>query len=345
MSKTNVIAIDLAKSVFQVCVFSASMQVISNKSMSRSRLKVWLAKQLPAQIAMEACASAHYWGRLAQSYGHQVILVPPRLVTPYRQGHKTDGNDALAIGIASQQPQLKAVGVKTLDQQALQSTQRVQQHLSDQLTATGNSLRALLLEFGLVIGKGIAQLRRSVPAYLEDGDNALPMGARHSLGLLWESWQRLCEELKQAHRQLQNDSAANAHCRRLQALTGIGYHNAVGLYLCLGDGQHFKNGREAAACIGVTPKQYSSGGKVRLGGIGRYRGVQRLRSTLIVGSHAVVNALHRRGPKDHTEQWLKALIERRGPGRAAVALANRNIRTAWAMLRYGTDYQPQPLAA
>jgi transposase len=126
---------------------------------------------------------------------------------------------------------------------------------------------------------------------------------------------------------------------------GIGYKNAVALYLRLGDGQHFKNGREAAACVGVTPRQHSSGGKVRLGGIGRYRGDQRLRSSLIVGCRALVNALQRRAPKNQTEQWLQQLIDRRGPGRAAVALANRNIRTAWAMLRHATAYQPQAIEA
>ena len=126
--------------------------------------------------------------------------------------------------------------------------------------------------------------------------------------------------------------------------TGIGPKNAIGLYIRIGNGAHFKNGREAAACTGLTPKQASTGGKVRLGSIGKFKGDQRLRSSLITGAMSVVNALNKRPPRNAKEQWLKALIERRGPGRAAVALANKNVRTAWAMLRHNSAYQSTPLA-
>jgi len=344
MNEFRVIAIDLAKTVFQVCLINRAGKVVWNRGMSRRQLAAFLAKQPPAVVAMEACGGAHHWGRLAQTGGHQVRLIPPKRVTPYRQGHKTDGNDALAIGIASQQPQLKTVGVKSLEQQGLQTTKRVHEHLSDQLTATGNALRALLAEFGLVLPKGIASLRRRVPELLEDADNGLSMTARHSLAVAWQQWQTQAGALAEAEQLLRAYSTCLEPCCRLQALEGIGYKNAVGLYLRLGDGQHFRNGREAAACIGLTPRQHSSGGKVRLGGIGRHRGDQRLRSSLIVGCRAAVNALQRRTPRTATELWLQTLIERRGPGRAAVALANRNIRTAWAMLRHATEYQPQVLA-
>ena len=345
MSKPRVIAIDLAKSVFQVCLFGASMQVLSNRSMSRAKLRALLVRQQPAHVVMEACGTAHFWARLAQTHGHRVTLLPPKLVTPYRQGQKTDGNDALAIGIASQQPQIKTAAVKTVEQQALQSVKRIQEHLSDQLTASGNALRALAAEFGLMIAKGTASLKRRLPEILEDAENALPMTARHGLALLWTNWQQLQVQRGEAERQLRHYAQTLEPCRRLQAIEGIGYKNAVALYLRLGDGQHFKNGREAAACVGVTPRQHSSGGKIRLGGIGRYRGDQRLRSSLIVGCRAVVNALKNRPPRNATEQWLQALIERRGAGRAAVALANRNIRTAWAMLCHATPYQPQEVSA
>ena len=345
MNKTRVVAIDLAKSVFQVCVFDTSMRVQSNRTMNRSRLARFLVRQAPAQVAMEACGGAHHWGRLAQACGHTVVLLAPRQVSPYRQGQKTDGNDALAIGIASQQTRLKTVALKNLEQQGLQSAKRVQEHLSDQLTATGNLLRGLLTEFGLVLAKGTASLKRRLPEILEDAENELPPAARHSLALVWTSWQHLAGQLALAERRLQGYSAVLEPCRRLEALEGIGYKNAIGLYLRLSDGSHFKNGREAAACVGVTPRQYSSGGKVRLGGIGHHRGDERLRSALIVGCRAAVNAVQRRAPRNATECWLKQLVERRGPGRAAVALANRNIRTAWAMLRQATEYQPKSIAA
>lgn len=345
MNNHKLIAIDLAKSEFQVCVFDKRIKVLSNKSMRRKALIRYLAKQPPSLVAFEACGGSHYWGRLAQSLGHTVSMIPPRQVTPYRQGHKTDGNDALAIGIASQQPELKTVGVKTLEQQSLQCDKRVQEHLSDQLTATGNLLRALVGEFGLVIPKGVAALRRELPWMLEDGENGLPDAMRQSLSLAWQQWLSLAKQLAQSERLLAQRVRQLEPCRKLAALEGVGDKNAIGLYIRIGNGQHFKNGRETAACVGVTPKQYSSGGKVHLKGIGKFKGDQRLRSSLIVGARAAVNALRKRPPRNTKEQWLKRLIERRGPGRAAVALANKNIRTAWAMLRNNTAYKPQPLTA
>lgn len=343
MNNLRVIAIDLAKSTFQACLFDRHMQVLSNRSMSRTALVKFLLKQSPALVAMEACGRAHYWARKAQSFGHRAVLLPPKQVTPYRQGQKHDGNDALAIGIASQQPQLKTVGVKTLEQQGLQSEKRIQEHLSDQRTATGNLLRGLLAEFGLEIPKGVAALKRALPEYLADAENALPMPLRASLAAAWELWQHQAALLESSEQALAQRANSLAPCRALLALEGVGDKNAVGLYLSLGNGQHFKNGREAAACIGMTPQQYSTGGQVHLMGIGKYRGDQRLRSSLIIGSRAAVNALVKREPRNTKEVWLKQLIERRGPGRAAVALANKNIRTAWSMLRHNTPYTAQAL--
>ncbi len=188
MNNTRVIAIDLAKTIFQICLFDRHGKVLSNCSMRRAALAKFLAKQVAALVVMEACGGSHHWGRKAQSCGHQVMIIPPKQVTPYRQGHKTDGNDALAIGIASRQPELKTVGVKSLDQQSVQSDKRVHEHLSDQLTATGNMLRALVAEFGIVIPKGIAALRRELPLILEDAENGLPLAMRESLYLAWQQW-------------------------------------------------------------------------------------------------------------------------------------------------------------
>jgi transposase len=343
MNNLRVIAIDLAKSTFQVCLFDRHMQVLSNRSMSRKALVKFLSKQSPALVAMEACGRAHYWARKAQGFGHRAVVLPPKQVTPYHQGQKHDGNDALAIGIASQQPQLKTVGVKTLEQQGLQGEKRIQEHLSDQRTATGNLLRGLLAEFGLEIPKGTAALKRALPEYLADAENALPMPLRASLALAWELWQHQEALLGNSEQALSKRANSLAPCRELLALEGVGDKNAIGLYLCIGDAQHFKNGREAAACIGMTPQQYSTGGRTQLMGIGKYRGDQRLRSSLIVGSRAAVNALAKREPRNTKELWLKQLIERRGPGRAAVALANKNIRTAWSMLHHHTPYTAQAL--
>jgi transposase len=340
MKQRNVIAIDLAKNSFQVCVMTRNGKVLSNKPMSRKQLETYLVKQAPAIVAMEACGGAHHWGRKAQACGHEGRLLSPRQVKPYRQGHKTDAKDALAIAIACLQPEVKYAGLMRLEQQSLQSDKRVQEHLSDQLTATGNLLRALVGEFGLVIPKGIAALKRRLPEILEDAENGLPLSVRESLHQAWLLWQHQAQALKALEQLLVRRVQQTPACAALERLESVGSKNAVGLYVALGDGRQYQNGREAAACIGVTPKQDSTGGKVKLGSIGKFTGNQRLRSSLLVGARAVVNAVARREPRNDKERWLKALIERRGPGRAAVALANKTVRTAWAMLYYQTPYQP-----
>lgn len=345
MNSTRVIAIDLAKNVFQVCLFDRHGAVLWNRSMRRDTLATFLARQAPALVAMEACGGAHHWGRKAVSFGHRVKIIAPRRVSPYRQGHKTDGNDALAIGIAARQARLKTVAVKSLEQQSVQCDQRVQQHLSDQLTATGNLVRALVAEFGVVIPKGIAALKRELPLILEDAENGLPMGMRESLFLAWQQWLALSSARLAAERLLQHRVQQLEPCQRLCKLPGVSTKNAIGLYVRLGAGDSFNNGREAAACTGLTPKQFSTGGKSRLGSIGKHCGDQRLRSSLIVGAHAMIQALQKRDPATGHEQWIKQLVQRRGAGRAAVAMANKTVRIAWAMLRYDRRYDANACAA
>ncbi len=344
MKSTRIIALDLAKNVFQVALLDRHGELASNKKVRRAALAKYLAKQAPAVVAMEACAGAHHWGRKAQAQGHQVKIIPPKRVTPYRQGHKTDGNDALAVGIAAQQTKLKTVGLKSLEQQSVQSDKRVQEHFSDQLTATGNLLRALVAEFGVVIPKGVSALKRELPVILEDAENGLPLSMRESLHLAWQQWRALAASLSDAERILSRRMQLLEPCQRLCALEGVGHKNAIGLYIRIGNGHHFKNGREAGACVGLTPKQSSTGGKTRLLGIGKFTGDQRLRASLIFGARSAVNQLMKRPARNAKEQWLKALIERRGPGRAAVALANKTVRTAWAMLTRGTEYRKTQLA-
>lgn len=343
MKDHRVIAIDLAKHVFQVCVLDKHDKLLSSKQMRRKPLAAYLAKQRPALVALEACGGAHHWGRLAERYGHRVVIIPPKYVKPYRQGHKTDKNDALAIGAAARRPKLKTVGVKSLEQQSVQSDKRVQEHLSDHLTATGNVLRSLVAEFGIVIPKGIPALQRELPKILEDGENGLPMGMRASLNVAWQQWQQQAADVKRCERILAQHMKTVEPCRRLEKLEGVGVKNAIGLYVALGRGDQFKNGREASACIGATPKQYSTGGEVHLMGIGKFNGNQRLRSSLIIGAWAAVRQLMKREPRTEKERWLKQLIERRGPGRAVVALVNKNIRTAWAMLHDNTEYRVKPI--
>ncbi len=339
MSQNNVIAIDLAKNVFDVCVVNKDSKIVSTKRLARRQLSKFLAHQAPSLIAMEACTGAHYWSRIAQAHGHQAVQVSARFVAAFRQGHKTDANDALAIAIAARQPKLKTTAVKTVDQQDLQSCHRVYEHLVEQRTAVSNMIRGLLAEFGIVFPKGFSALKRHVPLVLEDAENGLPFSFRETLDQAWQHWRYLAEEVERCKSRLLKRVQQDTQCSRLMALEGVGPMNALGLYVMLGDGHTFNNGRNAAACIGLTPKQHSSGGIVHLKGIGKKSGCKRLRSSLIQGAQAVITTLEKRPPRSEKERWLISLVERRGRGRAAVALANKTARTAWAMLRYDQDYR------
>ena len=347
MHKLNTIGIDLAKSSFHAYTINKNGQPGTDKSLSKLSMMKWLAKQKPSFVAFEACGSAHYWAQKATEMGHQVMLLSPKSVTPFRQGHKTDKQDARAIAVAATQPDMKTVAIKTVEQQGFQSIERIRQHYSDHLTGTSNLLRGLLYEFGITLSKGKAALNRKIPDILEDGENSLPYALRAQLHALFESYKSCAEQLAKIEKELFSLVNKQEDCKRLIKLEGIGPVNALGLWLSIGEqGGCFQNGREASACIGATPKQYTTGGVVVLGGIGKSNGNKRLRANLIQGALSVVKVLEKRPARNQKEKWLKALIERAGKRRAAVALVNKTIRTAWAMLKHGADYRtPEPLMA
>jgi len=340
MYNDNLIAIDLSKSSFQGCLLDKNHNERFNRKFTRNKLTEWLSRQQPLTVAMEACGSAHHWARLVERMGHRPLLVPTRTVARYREGHKTDATDALASGVAARQPKTRFVAPKTIEQQGMQGVERIREHFSDQRTATSNMIRALLYEFGLTIPKGIRAFKRTVVELLEDAENDLPMPLRMQLIESWEYYLELETRLKAAEKARDQVIAHHECCQQLQQLQGVGPVNSLGLYLTLGDrGSSFGHGREASACIGVTPKQYSTGGEVTMLGISKECANKRLRSSLIQGARAVINSLRKRDPKNGLEIWLKALMVRRGEGRATVALANKTIRLAWAMLHYGEDFK------
>lgn len=336
MTKKNTIGVDLAKNVIQVSVVSRSNRELQNKSLTRKKFADFLARQQASLVAFEACATAHYWARVALRHGHEVKVIPAKVVAPFRQGHKTDPNDALAVAEAAGRPNVKLAPLKSIDQQALQSIQRSRELLVQNRTALSNHVRGLLMEFGIVIPQGWSALHREIPEILEDAENELPDMYRSTLHLLW---QRLCElrdDIKVLNDRIEALVKADAGCRRLLAIEGIGPIGAVLLYATLGSGEAFANGRQFSAYLGLTPKQFSSGGKVNLVGISRHVANKRLRSVLIQGARAYVHKL--KEPKTSKDRWLMALIDRAGTGRAAVALANKNVRTAWALLTRGESY-------
>lgn len=334
MSKLNVIGVDLAKNVIQVSVVSRSNRELCNQSLTRKGFGEFLAQQRPSVVAFEACATAHYWARVAQRHGHGVKIIPAKTVAPFRQGHKTDPNDALAVAEAASRPNVKQAPLKSIEQQGLQALQRSRELLVQARTGLANHLRGLLMEFGLTIPQGWSALHRRLPEILEDGENELPDLYRPTLNLLYARLCALREDIKRLNAEIEARVRQHPACERLLALEGVGPIGAVLLFATLGTGQAFVNARQFAAYLGLTPKQFSSGGKVSFVGISKQVANKRLRAVLIQGARAHVHKLKQ--PKSTKDRWLSALIEHGGYGKAAVALANKNARTAWAMLTQGT---------
>ena len=344
MNNLNVLAIDLAKNVFQLCKLNPQGKVIFNKALSRQKLKEQLAKEKPSLVAMEACASAHYWARFAEAAGHKVKVISARAIKGFQTKQKTDKNDALAIAIAAPLEHIKGVRVLSVQEQGLQSIERARQLAIEQQTALSNQLRGLLSEFGIIFPQGIKKLREHIPLILEDADNNLPDNFRQTLYQMWQKLLLQIEYVDQLHSQLEKEVKHHPVCHKLMALEGVGPIAALGLAIRLGAGDNFASGRDASANIGLTPKQHSSGGKEKIGHISKRSADKRLRSILFQGALAVVSKVSRRTAKTHKEQWLKALTERRGKKIAAIALANKTVRTAYALIKNDSAYEPAYLA-
>ena len=343
MYQDNLFAIDLSKNTHQGALFSKSHQILFNREFSTKRLIDWVSRQQPLMVAMEACSMANHWARVFERMGHQVRLVPTRTAARYRQGQKTNGTDAEAIGVAARQPTTKFVSPKSINLQEIQALLRIREHLKDQRLATSNMIRSLLAEFGLLIPKGWKALRERVPELLEDAANDLPMELRFHLRDQLNDYLELERRFAAVDRACTQRVNQHEACAQLLQLEGIGSVNAAGLLLALGErGDSFRNGRNASACIGATPKQHSTGDKVVIGHISKDCANKRLRANLIQGAWAVIQQLRKRDPRNAKEDWLKGVIERRGEGIAAVALVNKTIRVAWAMLHYGQDFKLHP---
>lgn len=342
----TMVGVDLAKEVIQVCTYT-NKKVRSNVEMTHHEFLQWLFSSKPTRIIFEACGMSNYWKQKTIEAGHQCELISAKLVSTVRQNQKTDKNDALAIVQASMLPDVNFIQGKNVEQQQLQSMLRLRELAIKQKTALSNQIRALLLEFNIrVPGKGAA-VSAAIQAFIEDAENELSFEFRKALSTACTQYESLVESIKVYDKSL--DKTANAHddCKKLLKLEGVSTVNAVNLYVALGCAElgSFSKGKDASACIGLTPLQYSSGGKTKIGSIGKYVKNGALRSQLIVGATAAVSWIIKRKAKTKKELWIQALVERRGKKCAAVALANKTVRTAFAMLTQGTEYKAEPITA
>jgi len=336
MNEVITIGVDLAKNVYQVHGVDGSGGVVFRRQLRRGQMLPFFKKQRPCLVGMEACATSHHWGRELRALGHQVRLMPPRYVKPYVKRNKNDMADAEAICEAVTRPTMRFVEIKTIDQQSVLMLHRTRHLFVRQRTMLINALRAHLAEFGIVAGIGRNGLERLLKV-IEDGENGrIPPSARDCLLALRDQLEVIKHQILDSDRRILAWHRASELSRRLDDIPGVGPLIATALVASVPDPHAFKSGRDLAAWIGLVPRQNSTGGKERLGHISK-AGNRYLRMLLVVGALSVIRRAKQVG---YTRRpWLTKLLERRSTKIAAIALANKNARTAWAMMAHGTCYQ------
>jgi transposase len=335
--KVTRIGLDLAKQVFQVHGVDRDGGTVLKRCLRRAQVLKFFAGVPACLVGMEACGGAHYWAREIGKLGHEVRLVSAQFVKPYVKSNKNDAADAQAICEAISRPGMRFVPVKTVEQQEVAALHRVRAGLVAERTALGNRIRGLLTEFGVVMPQGLGQVRAGLPRVLEEGENGLSGRTRALFAGLQGDLGRLDERVAELDRLIAEAVGEDPACQRLTRIEGIGALSASALVAAVGDGRAFANGRCLAAFLGLVPRQHGSGGKAGLGHISK-RGDAYLRTLLIHGARAVLR--HAARKCDRRSRWLQALMARRNKNVAAVALANKNARIAWAMLARGQPYQP-----
>jgi transposase len=332
MKNVTTVGIDLAKNVFSMHGVDASGRVVLRKTVTRGKLLGEVA-QLPAcVIGLEACSGAHEWARKFRKLGHDPRIMAPRFVSPYRKSGKNDGNDAEAICEAVSRPSMRFVPIKSVEQQGILTLHRVRQGFIEERTATINRIRGLLAEFGVVLPQRAIEVRRGAAKNLE----ALPAAAARATRDLLEHMQALEVRIGEYERELELHARGDERAQRIQELCGIGPVTASALVATVSDAREFASGRQFAAWLGLVPRQYSTGGKTRLGGITR-RGDTYLRTLLILGARSVLQTAERH--KHRLARWALSVRLRRGYHRACVAIAAKNARIIWALLAKGTRLQ------
>ena len=349
MTEITRIAIDTSKSVFTLHGVDLEGRAVLRRNLRRRDLLPLFERLAPLEVALEACGGSHHWGRALGALGHRVRLIPPQYVKPFVKRGKNDRNDAEAISVAAAQPSIGSVPIKTAEQQAAAMLLSVRELLVRQRTQLVNALRGHAAEMGIVapLGeKGLAELRTEIAAA---DDTSVPPAAKQAIALLGREADHIETRRRTIDAMLMRQHKANPVSRRLAAIPGIGPIGALNLALRV-DATQFKSARHFAAWLGLVPRQCSTAGRQRLGGISR-AGDERLRQLLVLGATAVIQ--HAKpgrpatSPPDQVRggQWLLNLLGRKPRKLAAVALANKTARIVWAMMTRGEAYRPRPAAA
>lgn len=335
MTAVHILAIDLAKRSFQVCGTDRGGAVLFNRVLSRARLQQFLSEQSPCIVAMEACATSHFWGRFAQGHGHDVRLIPPIYVKPFVKRQKNDAADAAAIAEAALRPNMHYVAVKSAEHQARAVAFRTHQCFVRQRTQLINALRGHLAEFGIVVAQGPANLG-AVAGILADEAVDLPDSVRVIGQLYLDQIGLLSEKIDELSLKLREATKSNEDMRRLCTVPGVGPVTAGAILAFAPDLRAFKSGRNFAAWLGLVPRQHSTGGKTRLGSVSKM-GQTDIRRLLIVGAMSLIRWIVRKGVLP--DNWLGHILGRKPRMVAAVALANKMARIIWAMMTSEQNYR------
>ena len=329
---TTTYGLDVAKRVFQLYWIDGETGEIANRRFRRDELIQFLSRRSPGRVALEACGSAHWWARRIQALGHEVVLLHAKFVRPFVQTNKTDAADARAIWTAVQQPGMRTVAAKSAEQQAMLGLHRIRSLLVKFRTMQVNQLRSLLYEFGASFRAGRVAGLAEIRSRIVELEEMLPGSLLCCLQDQLTRIDGLQAEIDQLERRIAAWQKQDAACRAISEVPGIGRLTATALVATMGDASTFKSGREFAAYLGLVPRQSGTGGKVRLGNISK-RGDAYVRTLLIHGARSVL--CHTKVPTP----WQSAIQARRPANVAAVAVASKMARTAWAILAKGQAYR------
>ena len=341
MTKITTIGLDLAKSVFQVHGADQDGRPVVRKKLRRGQVLGFFAGLSPCLIGLEACASAHYWARELQALGHEVRLIPPQYVKPFVKTNKNDASDAEAICEALIRPTMRFAPLKSAEQQSVLMLHRARELLVRQRTMLINALRGHCGEFGIVVAQGVSKVAELIAMIEDRQDERLPALAHEALGSLVGQLRMVQAQIAGLEKKLMAWHRANEASRRLATIPGVGLITATALVATIGDASQFHSGRQLAAWLGLVPRQYSSGGKERLGRISK-RGDGYLRKLLVHGARTVL--LWSRRKKETRTAWQEALLARRPTNVVLVAMANKTARVVWALLSRGETFRTEARA-
>ena len=334
MNNIKLMAVDLAKSVFQVCALDKHNNILFNKKLRRNQLVEFMSKQIPSPVYMEACYSSNYWARRFNQMNHESFLIPAQHVTPFVRGNKNDHNDALAIAECSRRPNLRFVPVKSEQQQEIIAAHRIRRRLVKNRTQIINQVRGLLADFGIIFSQGYKAFNKVINEI--ESEEKLSFDFRQNMVSLKREFDFVSEQIIQLENTLNRYFESEPNCKLVSSIPGFGLITTSLLIAMIDRGQAFSGASDIAVWVGLTPKQYASGDKSKMGGITK-RGDRYLRMLLVQGAHTAIRWAKKRD--DQHSLWIKQLVVRLGRKKAAVAIAHKMIKLAWVLLRKQTTFR------